>query len=249
MHFEWAGQAFTVLADRALLWHDQDGAPSAGGQGSGGTLIIADPHFGKDAAFRSIGVPVPGACTPTTVARLASLVARVNPWRLLILGDFLHARCGRTSATWEALGAWRRRHRDLEITLVRGNHDRSAGDPIAELGIRCVQEGWREGPFLLRHTPRDDLLLEPADRRSGACVLYGHIHPAVAFEDGAGRLKLPCLLVRDRLAILPAFGEFTGCAEVRPAAGDRVFVMFDNQVLDVSPARSEIRTKPRRRGA
>ena len=24
------------------------------------TLILADPHFGKDAAFRSAGIPVPG---------------------------------------------------------------------------------------------------------------------------------------------------------------------------------------------
>lgn len=226
LQIKWARQTFTVLPQRALLWHETS------------SLFIADPHFGKDAAFRAIGLPVPGSCTPATVTRLAVLVSALQPARLIILGDFLHARCGRTTAVWDALLAWRRTCRDLRITLVRGNHDRAAGDPIPELDIDCVQEGWRAGPLALRHAPRDDLRQESSDARDGAFAMYGHVHPAVSFEDGCGRLQLPCLLIRGPVAVLPAFGHFTGCCALRPASTDRVFVMTDGEVIDVSPRRS-----------
>jgi metallophosphoesterase superfamily enzyme len=103
MDFEWAGQRLAPRADRSLYWIDQR------------TLLIADPHFGKDAAFRSAGIPVPHSCTNTTAARLSRALHQTGARRLVILGDFLHARLSRTEALWRTLRDWRAEHRDVDM--------------------------------------------------------------------------------------------------------------------------------------
>jgi metallophosphoesterase superfamily enzyme len=65
-------------------------------------------------------------------------------------------------------------------------------------------------------------------------VLAGHLHPAVALGGpGRQRERLPCFLFGPRRGILPAFGSFTGAATVRPTAGERVFVVAGDEVLQV----------------
>ena len=61
------GEEVTLLAERAVLW------------ASARTLIIADPHFGKDSTFRAAGVPVPGGATEADLGRLAAMVRNPLP--------------------------------------------------------------------------------------------------------------------------------------------------------------------------
>jgi DNA ligase-associated metallophosphoesterase len=207
------GEAMLLLPERALFWETR------------GTLIVADVHIGKAAAFRAFALPLPGGTTSAALSRLDAAVERTGARRLLVLGDLLHARAGRAARTLAAVTAWRERHPDLEIVLVRGNHDRGAGDPPEEWRVRCVDEPWREGPFAFRHHPEED---------PEGYVLAGHIHPAVRLL-GAGRQSetLPAFLFRERLGLLPAFGSFTGGARVRPRQGDRVFVLAEGEVVEV----------------
>ncbi|HEU0300229.1 MAG TPA: ligase-associated DNA damage response endonuclease PdeM [Longimicrobium sp.] len=186
-------------------------------------LLVADPHFGKAAAFRALGVPVPGGTTGETLARLASAVERTGAESIVFLGDFLHAKQGRAARTMEALAAWRSAHPHLSLTLVRGNHDKGAGDPPDELRITCVNGPLDAPPYAYAHHP------QPAP----ACyVLAGHVHPSVTLR-GAGRQRerLPCFHLGPRVGILPAFGEFTGTADVPVAPGDRVYVVAGGQVV------------------
>lgn len=188
-------------------------------------LLVADTHWGKAASFRAGGIPVPGGTTVGGLARLQGALARTGAREVVFLGDFLHARSGRAPATLAALAEWRSRHPDLELHLVRGNHDRGAGDPPASLRIRCVDGPVRVGPFLLSHHP-----FSPAD---GWCVA-GHIHPVVRLVGPAReRQRLPCFWIGRRALVLPAFGEFTGGAEVAPLPGDRVFVVAERTVIEV----------------
>src|SRR6185436_3554665 len=121
-----AGEELVLLPERGALWVGAS------------TLLIADPHFGKAAAFRAGGLPVPRGTTSGGLARLDAMLARTGARRIIFLGDFLHARAGRVPDTLAALAGWRASHPDLELVLVRGNHDRQAGDPPNELGITCV---------------------------------------------------------------------------------------------------------------
>ena len=106
-----AGEQVVLMPERALYW------PRAK------TLMIADPHFGKAAAFRSFGVPVPEQTTRDNLARLDIALARSRAERLVILGDFLHAKQGRSPHLLATLGDWRAARAALPILLVRGNHD------------------------------------------------------------------------------------------------------------------------------
>ena len=83
-----------------------------------------------------------------------------------------------------------------------------------------------EGPFALAHHPI------PVE---GHYVLAGHIHPCVTVRGrGRGnRERLACFWFGRETAILPAFGEFTGCAEIAPASGDRVWVVAGSEVIAI----------------
>jgi uncharacterized protein len=209
-----AGEALHLLPERAAFWAAES------------MLLIADPHFGKAATFRASGLAVPGGTTAGALARLDAALARTGARTLAVLGDFFHARAGRVPATLHALATWRERHPRLEVVLVRGNHDRHAGDPAPELEIHSVDAPLHAGPLSFRHLP------EPVE---DGYVLAGHLHPAVTLR-GRGRQRqwLPCFWFGARVGVLPAFGEFTGAAGIRPAAGDRVFVVAGDEIIPVS---------------
>lgn len=207
-----AGETVGLWPERALAWPAQ------------GTLFIADPHFGKSASFRALGIAAPDG-TPADLARLDVVLAASGAKRLVVLGDFFHARSGISPATMNALAEWRARRTGLEILLVRGNHDRGAGDPPSEWGIACVDEPFPQAPFVARHTPAGD----PAGH-----VLAGHVHPGLQLRDrnGAG-LRAPCFVVRPGLMLLPAFGGFTGLEMVAAHAGTRRFAVTPEVVVEV----------------
>jgi uncharacterized protein len=213
---EWAGEELALLPERAVWWKRER------------TLFIADPHFGKASAFRAAGIPVPEAAHDADLLRLESVLTNTAAARLVILGDFLHARTGRTRATLGALGAWRKRHAGLEIVLIQGNHDRRAGAPPDSWKLRCVHNPWPLPPFECRH--------EPVSVR-GAHVLAGHVHPAFHLHEriGAG-ISGPCFHFSRRVALLPAFGSFTGSHPVSARRGERIFIAGDGEVIDVSAA-------------
>jgi uncharacterized protein len=52
---------------------------------------------------------------------------------------------------------------------------------------------------------------------------------------GPGRQweRLACFWLGAEVGVLPAFGDFTGVAEVSPAVGDQVFVVADGCVTRV----------------
>jgi DNA ligase-associated metallophosphoesterase len=193
------------------------------------TLLVADAHFGKAAAFRAAGVPVPRGTTTGSLARLDAALARTGASRVVFLGDFLHAREGREAETTRVVAEWRRRNAAVDMVLVRGNHDKRAGDPGPEIDIRCVDAPLVDPPFVFTHKPgvSDD-----------GYVLCGHLHPAARLT-GLGResARLPCFWVRSRMAVLPAFGEFTGVADIAAEPGDRVWVIADAAVVGVAIAR------------
>lgn len=207
---EHAGQTLHLSGDKAIYWPAEQ------------ALLVADLHIGKAASYRALHQPVPQGTTSATLARLDRLLQRYACSTLIVLGDFLHARSARARATLAALGAWRERHPALRIVLVRGNHDRHAGDPPAGLGIEVVEEPWLVGPFALCHEP---------EAHPTHSVLAGHVHPAFVLRGrGRQRLRLACFVIGTQVSLLPAFGEFTGGWNVEPQAGTRLFLTGDGQV-------------------
>jgi DNA ligase-associated metallophosphoesterase len=209
-----AGEDVRLLPERALFWP------------RGCTLLVADVHWGKAATFRAAGIPIPGGTTTEDLARLDRAILRTGARRLVVLGDLFHAKAGRVATrTLATLRAWRERTTELEIQLVRGNHDRHAGDPPDDLQINCLNPPAFLPPFVLRHQP---------ELSAGGYLLAGHVHPTLVVSGPAlQRERLPCFLVRPTVTLLPAFGSFTGGSPVYPDPEDRAFVVADGEVLAV----------------
>ncbi|AZF51761.1 ICC-like protein phosphoesterase [Pseudomonas sp. R4-34-07] len=207
------GEQVWLLADKAMYWPEHQ------------YLLIADAHFGKASAYRSLGQPVPQGTTSENLQRLDRLLAAFACVRVIFLGDFLHGPGSHASGTLGALRAWRARHAELPITLIRGNHDQRAGDPPADLNIEVVTEPLLIGPFALQHEPH----AHPSHH-----VLAGHVHPVYRLR-GKGRqsLRLPCFQIGKRVSLLPAFGAFTGGYAVELDDERRIFVIGDHEVWPV----------------
>lgn len=194
-------------------------------------LVVADLHLGKSAAFRALGVPVP-EFIDAELDTLGTMVDRWRPGVLLIAGDLLHARAGTTERVLNAMRRWRARHADVEVILVRGNHDLSAGDPPEDLGFRTVGE-----PFLLREDDPFAFAHDPAvAHKTGKPVVCGHLHPSVSISDGVASMRAPCFWVRPNELILPAYGRFTGTRNIRPGPLDRCLAIGPEIVVEVKPA-------------
>jgi DNA ligase-associated metallophosphoesterase len=200
---EVAGETLVLLPEKALYWPRRK------------MLVVADIHFGKAASFRALGVPVPRGTTSQNLAALDALMAMHDVGHIVFLGDFLHARAAHAAATLAAMLAWRLRHPSLALTLVRGNHDRHAGDPAAALAIELVDEPHTIGPFSFCHHPDVD---------APGYALAGHIHPSYLLATRFDALRLPCFVVGQSRMILPSFGAFTGGFLVTPGPGDQIYV-------------------------
>lgn len=212
---EISGERLLLLPERAAYWPKRR------------TLIAADLHLGKAASYRAGGIPLPGGITAATLERLDRALVLTAAERFICLGDLLHADSSRTAQTMAAVKAWRQEHRQLEMILIRGNHDFRAGDPPAAWGVDCTNEPLLEAPFAWQHYP--------AAVESGYGV-GGHLHPAVRLSGGGFSERLPCFYFGEQYGILPAFGAFTGAMTIRPVGGDRVFVLADDAVIDVTAA-------------
>jgi len=209
-----AGTDLVARGDRTLFWPDRK------------TLLAADVHLGKDAAFRAKAVPVPLGSTRSDLRRLSHALAETGAERLVVLGDLFHGASGMTTDTVDAVMEWREAHRSLKILLIRGNHDRNAGPFPARLDLIERAAPVRIDPFAYCHRP---------ETSAQGYVLCGHIHPAVKLRGpGGDQMRLPCFHRRRDALILPAFGEFTGSHTIAPGSNETVYAVVDGDVVDVS---------------
>jgi hypothetical protein len=199
--------------ERALYWPE------------GGVLAVADLHWGKPESFHQHGIPLPSGVLEDDLARLSAALRATGARRLLLVGDLIHSLRGLTPEVVARVADWRSRH-EVEMVLVRGNHDRH---------LRALPPAWRMelvephedvGPFRFAHHP------EPA---KGRYVWAGHLHPTVRLSSGADRLRLPCFHLGLAVGVLPAFSAFTGGMDIRPRAVERLFAIADDSVVEVAP--------------
>ncbi len=190
-----------------------------------GELLVADVHIGKAAAFRRAGRAMPPGTTRRELERIDALVARLGARRLTLLGDLFHDEVEPDSPTARTFSRWLLERSDLEVTLVRGNHDRHAVEFIEQLELRAVAEPLRRNGLVYRHHPEGE-----------GPFVAGHVHPGVRLMDGTDRARLPVFWEKEEGLILPAFGQFTGLQIVSGDAGDRMYAVTPSAVLEVPRA-------------
>ena len=212
LELELQGEQFTLLEGGGLFWKETR------------TLLVADLHLGKGAAFRNRGLAaIPPGSTRATLTKLSGMISNCDVAEVIVLGDLWHAADGCDDATLAQLADFMCSLGGVRVVLVEGNHDRRSGCPEVALGIERL-ESLTRGPFEMLH--------EPVGGRSHY-VLAGHIHPAVRLVGTARTSQtVPCLWATSEYAVLPSFGSFTGSYTVRPSADDGVWLVTDDFVKE-----------------
>ncbi|MGN8067887.1 ligase-associated DNA damage response endonuclease PdeM [Mucilaginibacter sp. 22184] len=212
--FTLLGQKLLLLPQKAIYWEQQK------------ALIIADVHLGKVGHFRKAGIAIPRDMEQSDLATLSDLIHEYQPEKLLFLGDLFHSNMNND---WDWFILWRSQFPNLQIILVRGNHDIIADKHYQKLNIELHDELLMH-PFLMQHHPLVDEQLQNA----GGYVFCGHIHPGVNLS-GRGRqsITLPCFAFGSKQAVLPSFGKFTGKVAIRNQKADRIFAVLKDKVLAI----------------
>lgn len=203
------GETVSLHAEGALHWARE------------ATLVIADPHFGKDDLFRRAGIAVPRGPTISDLQRLTRVLESTGSRRLLIVGDLVHGATEHGDDLPRLFALWRRHHASLDVLLVAGNHDRHENWDAWSSVLDVTGPSLHEPPFVFAHEP------EPDPR---GIVIAGHLHPVFAHE-AFGRRALRVFWRRRGGIVLPSWGEFTGGARVVPAPSDGVFACTPEGVL------------------
>lgn len=211
-----AGESVRLLPDGALLW------PAAS------TLVIADPHFGKDDFFRRAGIAIPRGPTLRDLERLGTAAVGTAARTVIIVGDFVHARTEPGDDLRRAFGLWRQRHPSLELRLVAGNHDRHEEWEGWREWIEVHQAPLRAGPFVFAHEPGID---------PRGFVIAGHLHPVFRHPGLTGARALRVFWRRAECLVLPSWGEFTGGARVAPAPDEGLYACTPEGVLVLQTGR------------
>lgn len=188
-----AGQSFTMLADRALFWPRH------------GALIVADLHLEKASWYAGHGQPLPPYDSHDTLDRLARLAAETGARAIWCLGDSFHDRDAAARIVPAVAARLARQAAATRLVWIAGNHDGlSAGAWGGEVAEEMVVDG-----IVLRHQCR------AAETRP---EISGHFHPKLRLTLRGRGVSRPCFAGDAQRLILPAFGSLTGGLDVADAA-------------------------------
>jgi hypothetical protein len=196
LHF--AGERLMLDPGGALFWPEEQ------------TLVVADLHLEKGSAAALGGRLLPPWDTKVTLDRLAALLRRYRPKRMIALGDSFHDANGSTrlqSADHARLAAMAGA---VECVWVLGNHDPAPPDGLAGLVVDEIACG----TLLFRHQA-----IQGADTGE----ICGHHHPKAQIPARGAFVSRPCFVFDGRRLMLPALGAYTGGLDVRDPAISSLF--------------------------
>lgn len=210
--FHFLGQKLKLLTEKSILWQEQK------------ALLIADLHLGKAAHFRRAGIAIPQAAARANLLRLSKILQTEDVQRVLILGDLFHSDF---NPEWQDFENFIDSYPDISFELIPGNHDRhGAKSSLPKKKLHIHPDELHMPPFLFSHHPLED--------NGSLYNLAAHVHPAVRLQgDGRSATRLPCYYFGKSGGLLPAFGNFTGMHTIRPKQGDQVFVITEDEVIEV----------------
>lgn len=192
------------------------------------TLLLADIHLGKVNHFRRSGIAVPTQSNDENMENLIALLQKYTPGKVIFLGDLFHSHY---NGEWEVFGQMLKYFPATCFELVIGNHDIMSEYQYLKHQLVIHREPLVLNGIVMSHEPLDTF-------DDDLYNLAGHIHPGVVLR-GRGRqgIKLPAFIFTENMGLLPAFGAFTGLAKIRPAKKDKVFVIVEDHIVDVSQPR------------
>jgi len=174
------------------------------------TLIFADLHFEKGSSYARFGQFLPPYDTRATLSRMAEVVARRSPARVIALGDSFHDPLAAARLPAEEFALLSRLTQSVHFLWITGNHD-----PLPPSSLQgAVMAEWREGGLVFRHEPRLDA--EPGE-------MAGHLHPCAKVAKYGRGVRRRAFAADAGRMILPAFGAYAGGLDVGDPTITRLF--------------------------
>ncbi len=160
-------------------------------------LIVADLHFEKGSSFaKRRGSLLPPYDTRATLERLTALMTRLEPRRVIALGDTWHDDKGPTRLEEEDRATLQSLIDSTDFVFIAGNHDAKF---TGHEKLTFVDELHLDG-VTFRHEPHPDARFEIA----------GHLHPAAKVKARGRAVRRRCFITNANRIILPAFGAYAG---------------------------------------
>ncbi|MDP4131088.1 MAG: ligase-associated DNA damage response endonuclease PdeM [Bacteroidota bacterium] len=214
-------QQFWLTTDRTMYWEEEK------------ALVVSDLHFGKTGHFRKSGIAIPSTVYKEDLQRLVVQIQYFQPGELIIVGDMFHSHANKEL---ELFLKWRLDLGNVQIRLVRGNHDILNENWYAGAGIQLSRQTLSRQQFHFVHDITDHLEGKDGfDVNNSGSISYffsGHIHPGIRVQ-GSGKQSLcfPCFYFGKKYAVLPAFSRFTGIAMINPEAEEQVFAIVNRELI------------------
>lgn len=188
------------------------------------TLVVADTHAGLPLELRARGHTVPVGDDEALFAKVRAMLALTGAETLVVAGDFAHG-----------AGAARRSLRDgrspielfvntfssgavrCAVRVVLGNHDKALSSALFAMGVEHG-ESLSVGAHRVVHGDDASRVCELRAEASanGGRVIVGHVHPALALDDGEGARRVcPAFVSARGLLCLPALSVWARGGDVR----------------------------------
>ncbi len=193
------GHTMQPLAAGALYWEDED------------TLLVADLHLEKGAAFAALGMLLPPYDTRTTLQRLGKVISAIKPGRVVALGDSFHRSEGAAWMAGDDLALLARLQKGREWYWICGNHDPHL--PASIGGTICTT--LTISGITLRHEPSPS-----ATERE----IAGHLHPVARISRRGTVIRRRCFATDGNRLVMPAFGAYAGGLNVLDLAFADLFL-------------------------
>ena len=161
------------------------------------TLIVSDLHFEKGSSFAAKGVMLPPYDTRTTLMRIAALIRKYSPKRVISLGDAFHDGKAEERMAEDDAQSLEALMREADWLWILGNHD---PEPPARFTAATEIES-KIGALTFVHEPKPDAA--PGE-------IAGHLHPCARVISEGRSLRRRCFAVGDDRMIMPAMGAYTG---------------------------------------
>ncbi|HUU25711.1 MAG TPA: ligase-associated DNA damage response endonuclease PdeM [Methyloceanibacter sp.] len=198
-HLTIAGHTLQPLVAGALYWEAED------------TLLVADLHLEKGAAFAALGMLLPPYDTRSTLSRLGKIIAKVNPSRVVALGDSFHRSECADHLVEDDLAFLLELQNGRDWYWICGNHDPHL--PACIGGTVCgtlTMSG-----VTLRHEPSED---------ASAPEIVGHLHPVARISRRGTVVRRRCFANDGNRLVMPAFGAYAGGLNVLHEAFQPLFL-------------------------
>jgi DNA ligase-associated metallophosphoesterase len=198
-HIDVAGHTMRPLAAGALYWEEED------------TLLVADLHLEKGAAYAALGMLLPPYDTRATLERLGKAIRAVDPSRVVALGDSFHRAESAKRLVADDLDFLLKLQKGREWYWICGNHDPHL--PASIGGTVCATLSIRG--LVLRHEP------SPAPT---AREIAGHLHPVARIARRGTVIRRRCFATDGNRLVMPAFGAYAGGLNVLDEAFGPLFL-------------------------